>query len=336
MSDDPKRTTGTGDLVGGPTEVQKPPEFQQLMKPDTIAPRQEPLRTFKVTVPRNEDRNHDTTFVIQGRSTPGDLQTLLQSHELATRPEGEFKCQIVERSTGRRYDVNLDTVIAYVGGHQVSVERTITEADRFASARSWTARKSVDVAGIQKMLGDLGYLTQAQQSGTFDITTYRAVRKFQTDHNLGVDGMFGPQTLAAATNMVGSISAPPAETTVQMTPDPQVCDTSDFFEFRESKVSPGTRRGTVTTTSGDAVAPSVSTAKVSPPARETTVASGSYHGKVTAHYGDLTSTGRQHGSGVVGSGDVNSSGDHHTTVIQSGTYRGKIAQRKREDEEEGT
>jgi hypothetical protein len=86
MSDDgEKRTTGTGDVVGGRKEIQKPPEFQQLMKPDALASRQESASTYRIVLPRNEAHAYETTFIIQGRITSAELQSLLQGGELFTR-----------------------------------------------------------------------------------------------------------------------------------------------------------------------------------------------------------------------------------------------------------
>lgn len=49
-----------------------------------------------------------------------------------------------------------------------------------------------DVERLQRDLSQLGY--QVAANGKFDESTETAVKKFQQDHNLTVDGIVGPQT----------------------------------------------------------------------------------------------------------------------------------------------
>jgi peptidoglycan hydrolase-like protein with peptidoglycan-binding domain len=49
-----------------------------------------------------------------------------------------------------------------------------------------------DVERLQGDLSRLGY--QVTQNSKFDEATETAVKKFQQDHNLTVDGIVGPQT----------------------------------------------------------------------------------------------------------------------------------------------
>lgn len=49
-----------------------------------------------------------------------------------------------------------------------------------------------DVERLQRDLSQLGY--QVGVNGEFDQATENAVKKFQQDHNLTVDGIVGPQT----------------------------------------------------------------------------------------------------------------------------------------------
>lgn len=49
-----------------------------------------------------------------------------------------------------------------------------------------------DVERLQRDLSQLGY--QVEVNGVFDESTENAVKKFQQDHNLTVDGIVGPQT----------------------------------------------------------------------------------------------------------------------------------------------
>ncbi|MBD2336068.1 peptidoglycan-binding protein [Calothrix sp. FACHB-156] len=48
---------------------------------------------------------------------------------------------------------------------------------------------------VERLQGDLSRLGyQIPVNGIFDETTENAVKKFQQDHNLTVDGVVGPQT----------------------------------------------------------------------------------------------------------------------------------------------
>lgn len=49
-----------------------------------------------------------------------------------------------------------------------------------------------DVERLQRDLSQLGY--QVAVNGEFSQSTLSAVKKFQQDHNLTVDGIVGPQT----------------------------------------------------------------------------------------------------------------------------------------------
>jgi peptidoglycan hydrolase-like protein with peptidoglycan-binding domain len=53
-----------------------------------------------------------------------------------------------------------------------------------------------DVKEIQTKLKELGYLTK-EPTGEFDKDTYNAVKAFQTNASIGVDGIVGPQTYGA-------------------------------------------------------------------------------------------------------------------------------------------
>ncbi|MBW4627941.1 MAG: peptidoglycan-binding protein [Brasilonema octagenarum HA4186-MV1] len=50
------------------------------------------------------------------------------------------------------------------------------------------------VQGLQRDLSAKGYLDASAVSGTFDEATEEAVKKFQQENGLTVDGVVGPQT----------------------------------------------------------------------------------------------------------------------------------------------
>ena len=52
-----------------------------------------------------------------------------------------------------------------------------------------------EVANVQRMLKDLGYYT-GQIDGQFGSLTLKAVKNFQRDYNLLVDGIVGPKTFS--------------------------------------------------------------------------------------------------------------------------------------------
>ncbi|MEH2458927.1 peptidoglycan-binding domain-containing protein [Nostoc sp.] len=55
-----------------------------------------------------------------------------------------------------------------------------------------TGVTGADVERLQGDLSRLGY--QIAVNGVFDQSTETAIKKFQQDHNLTVDGVVGPQT----------------------------------------------------------------------------------------------------------------------------------------------
>jgi hypothetical protein len=65
----------------------------------------------------------------------------------------------------------------------------------------------VDVAGVQRRLGALGYLPANAVTGAWDSRTKQAVLAFQSWHGLARDGAVGPQTIAAL-----EVAAPPEPT----------------------------------------------------------------------------------------------------------------------------
>jgi N-acetyl-anhydromuramyl-L-alanine amidase AmpD len=63
-------------------------------------------------------------------------------------------------------------------------------------------RQHPQVWALQQRLGELGYL-QEPPSGFFDEPTTEAVRRFQKDHALQVDGTAGPATKMVLYHLVG-------------------------------------------------------------------------------------------------------------------------------------
>ena len=78
--------------------------------------------------------------------------------------------------------------------------------------------KGSAVAGLQTMLRKLGYdLGPCGIDGDFGKTTEAAVRSFQSDHRLAVDGVAGKNTWAELEKAVKAISVKPGEETYSVT-----------------------------------------------------------------------------------------------------------------------
>ncbi|GAJ97347.1 peptidoglycan-binding protein [Geomicrobium sp. JCM 19055] len=58
-------------------------------------------------------------------------------------------------------------------------------------------QQSEDVRHLQTLLKEKGYFTYQTATGYYGDVTVRAVRQFQGDHSLSVDGIAGPQTIGA-------------------------------------------------------------------------------------------------------------------------------------------
>ncbi|MFH1520866.1 MAG: hypothetical protein ABID61_04425 [Candidatus Micrarchaeota archaeon] len=200
-------------------EVIKPDAFSQIMKPDTLLPRQEvkpPVSSYRVSAPSKQD-GHEVTFIVKGPITRADLTKFLESGQFP-KSEEEFKCQVIDAKKGKTYDVNMATVIAFVDGRTAKVEDAptpkprITEEQRFADAKRWTRDKKVDVVALQQTLVDLGHLKSGYKPGEFDRATYAAVISLQTKTNnemngsLVLDGKYGQKTVAAAQTFQSNIS----------------------------------------------------------------------------------------------------------------------------------
>jgi N-acetylmuramoyl-L-alanine amidase len=80
-----------------------------------------------------------------------------------------------------------------------------------------------DVEKLQKALVNQGYMSQATMNtgpGVFGPATESSLKKFQKDHGLSADGVYGPKSRAAlqqALGQPGNTQAPPGETTTGTT-----------------------------------------------------------------------------------------------------------------------
>ncbi|MBA7675914.1 hypothetical protein ES703_84153 [subsurface metagenome] len=63
--------------------------------------------------------------------------------------------------------------------------------------------EGIHVSDLQSMLWMLGYLETEQLTSVFDFPTEHAVKSFQSDWNLRIDGIVGEQTWAALEAAVG-------------------------------------------------------------------------------------------------------------------------------------
>lgn len=66
--------------------------------------------------------------------------------------------------------------------------------------------ESPEISIMQLKLIALGYLEPGASTGVFDATTTAALKQFQTDYALGVDGIFGPLTNRALTAAANSVN----------------------------------------------------------------------------------------------------------------------------------
>ena len=62
--------------------------------------------------------------------------------------------------------------------------------------------EGIFVSNLQTLLYTLGYLRSDNITGTFDYPTEHAVKTFQADKGLLIDGIVGPETWAAIENAV--------------------------------------------------------------------------------------------------------------------------------------
>ncbi len=68
------------------------------------------------------------------------------------------------------------------------------EAERYRDTLLTQGMRGEPIEKLQHVLNDLGYF-QGQVSGFFELQTLKAVKAFQRDHQLNVDGHVGPRTL---------------------------------------------------------------------------------------------------------------------------------------------
>ncbi len=83
------------------------------------------------------------------------------------------------------------------------------------AALSYYGSRGQEVRQIQERLKRWGYY-DGEVDGIFGYKTYQAVRKFQAKNGLKVDGIVGPQTLAALGLPTGTSSAPSSRTSADV------------------------------------------------------------------------------------------------------------------------
>jgi peptidoglycan hydrolase-like protein with peptidoglycan-binding domain len=99
--------------------------------------------------------------------------------------------------------------------------------------------RSEAVRGIQERLAYAGFFVE-QKSVVFDEATQEAVRQFQQAKGLTVDGIVGPQTMAALPKIGKSTPTPVENKESEPTPEPQ--KPTSFFENEDAPLSPFIRK----------------------------------------------------------------------------------------------
>ena len=167
-------------------------------------------------------------------------QTLRQgmNHSDVTQLQDELKSKgffTYEKSTGYYGTITTDAVRKFQQANNLSVDgiagpKTIGalkggSSSQKASSAPANTNKTVSYSGIlrvgssgnqvsqlQSQLRSAGFLNK-EPNGQYDNTTRDAVRAFQQNKNLQVDGIAGPQTFAALNNTGSKAPAPSNQTT---------------------------------------------------------------------------------------------------------------------------
>jgi hypothetical protein len=93
---------------------------------------------------------------------------------------------------------------------QESVPATPAPATTAAIVYYRQGDEAPEIGIMQLKLITLGYLAQGSSTGVFDAATDAALRQFQKDYALGVDGVFGPLTNRSLTAAANSVDLEPA------------------------------------------------------------------------------------------------------------------------------
>lgn len=116
---------------------------------------------------------------------------------LVTKTSGHT---VVVLNNGAKYEVTVEAKPYALG------DRTLRNGD-----------EGEDVKLLQSYLIDLGYdLGRWGADGDFGDATELAVEKFQRDHKLGVDGIYGPKSHAALMEAIDAQAAPEAARSVEI------------------------------------------------------------------------------------------------------------------------
>ncbi|SDH41455.1 3D (Asp-Asp-Asp) domain-containing protein [Alteribacillus persepolensis] len=90
-----------------------------------------------------------------------------------------------------------------------------TDAQSLGDKELSVGQESSQVEDIEELLVQKGFLNKAEQNGIFDDTTENAVKNYQEEHGLLIDGIAGPHTIGALTIVKEGDEGPLVETLQQ-------------------------------------------------------------------------------------------------------------------------
>ena len=201
----------TGSLTGYVSKTYIVLESQPS-KPEPTPPSSgNPSPPTDPALPPNQEKRTGivTASSLNIRSGPGT-----KNHVVGMVVKGK-KVTVYEK-TGEWYRITYNGINGYVHSSYIQIQQDQTQAPSnptTANPITVTLRKGSkgsQVKLLQQRLKELGYNCGAID-GSFGSQTLSAVRAFQKDRGLKVDGVVGPQTRAAL-NAGGSASAPKPET----------------------------------------------------------------------------------------------------------------------------
>ena len=189
------------DGVAGPETLQKLEGYRRLGETTHNSP--------KV---RETASSGSSTGAILKRGDSGDAVRILQEQLSTARlfnanPTGTFGP--VTEDAVRRFQAEKNLVADGVVGpatqHELEKLGTGGEAPPMSASPKATLRRGDegdDVRVLQTQLKTAAYLS-GSATGTFDLSTESAVRRFQSTHYLAASGIAGPTTRSALKNFVG-------------------------------------------------------------------------------------------------------------------------------------